>query len=180
MSGLVGLPKGSVALAPHRPEWAALFEEEASRLRSLMGAAALSVEHVGSTSVEGLDAKPIIDLMVGVRNLEEARAWVPGIEALGYEFRPKDDIPARIFFAKGPTTLRTHHLSLAESSSDYYQDHLRFRDHLRAHATAREEYRTLKQRLAREFPCDRAAYTEGKAAFIRQTVEAARRGAAAL
>lgn len=178
MSGPLGLPKGLVLLAPYRPEWAALFEEEAARLRSLMGAAALAVEHVGSTSVEGLDAKPIIDLMVGVRNLEEARDWVPGIEALGYEFRPKDDIPTRIFFAKGPTTLRTHHLALAEVSSDYYQDHRLFRDYLRAHAEAREEYRTLKRRLAREFPHDRMAYTEGKADFIRQIIEAARRGAA--
>lgn len=170
---MAGLPRGVVRVVAYRPEWKTLFEEEAARLRALMGAAALSVEHVGSTAVEGMDAKPVIDLLVGVRDLEEARGWIPQLEARGYEFRPEAGIPGRLFFAKGAREWRTHHLSLAEPSSDFYTKHLRFRDHLRAHPAAREAYRALKQGLAREFPTDRASYTAGKSAFIEHILELA-------
>jgi GrpB-like predicted nucleotidyltransferase (UPF0157 family) len=170
---MAGLPRGVVRVVAYRPVWKSLFEEEAARLRSLMGAAALAVEHAGSTAVEGMDAKPIIDLLVGVRDLEEARGWIPKLEARGYEFRPDADTPDRLFFAKGSRSLRTHHLSLAEPSSGFYTKHLRFRDYLRAHPAACEEYRALKHRLARAFPTDRASYTEGKSAFIKHILELA-------
>ena len=170
---MAGLPRGVVRVVAYRPVWKSLFEEEAARLRSLMGAAALSVEHAGSTAVEGLDAKPIIDLLVGVRDLEEARGWIPELEARGYEFRPEAGIPDRLFFAKGARAWRTHHLSLAEPSSDFYTKHLLFRDYLRAHPAACEAYRALKHGLAREFPTDRASYTEGKRAFIEHLLELA-------
>lgn len=173
--GLVGLPRGTVLVVPYRPEWKTLFEEEAALLRALLGAAALSVEHTGSTSVEGMDAKPIIDLLVAVADLEEARGLIPKLEAEGYEFRPETDIPDRLFFAKGARELRTHHLSLAAASSNFYRDHLLFRDYLRARPAARAEYRALKQRLAREFPHDRASYTEGKSDFIKHVLETAGR-----
>ena len=171
----VGLPRGTVLVVPYRPEWKTLFEEEAARLGALMGAAALAVEHVGSTAVEGMDAKPIIDLLVGVRDLGESRSWIPKLEAHGYEFRPDEDIPDRLFFAKGARECRTHHLSLAEPSSNFYAEHLLFRDYLRAHPGACEEYRALKHRLAREFPTDRASYTGGKSAFIKHVLKAAGR-----
>ena len=170
---MAGLPRGKVLVVAYRPEWKALFEEEAARLRSLMGAAALGVEHTGSTSVEGMDAKPIIDLVVAVRDLGEAARWIPALAALGYEHRPDEEIPDRLFFAKGPRTWRTHHLSLAAPSSNFYAEHVAFRDYLRAHPAAREEYRALKQRLAREYPEDRAAYTQGKSAFVRRILSLA-------
>ena len=172
---MIGLPRGAVLVVPYRPEWKALFEEEAARLRALMGAAALAVEHAGSTAVEGMDAKPVIDLLVVVRDLEDARGWIPKLEAEGYEFRPDADIPDRLFFAKGARTLRTHHLSLAEASSNFYVNHMLFRDYLRAHPEAREEYRALKHGLARRFPTDRASYTEGKSDFIRRVLASARK-----
>lgn len=173
MSGAVGLPRGAVRVVPYRAEWKALFEEEAARLRALLGADALAIEHTGSTAVEGLDAKPVIDLLVGVRDLSGARGWIPRLEAEGYEFRPDTGVPDRLFFAKGARTLRTHHLSLAEPGSDFYRDHLLFRDYLRAHPAAREEYRALKHRLAREFADDRASYTEGKSDFVKNILRLA-------
>lgn len=172
---MIGLPRGTVLVVPYRAEWKTLFEEEAARLRLLMGAAALSVEHVGSTAVEGMDAKPIVDLLVGVRDFGEAASWIPKLAAHGYEFRPDEDIPDRLFFAKGARELRTHHLSLADASSNFYTRHVLFRDYLRAHAEARDEYRALKHRLAREFPTDRASYTEGKSAFVRHVLTLAER-----
>lgn len=172
---MIGLPRGAVLVVPYRPEWKALFEEEAARLRALMGAAALAVEHAGSTAVEGMDAKPVIDLLVAVRHLGAAGGWIPKLEAAGYEFRPDEAIPDRLFFAKGALTLRTHHLSLAEASSNFYAEQILFRDYLRAHPEAREEYRALKHRLALRFPYERASYTEGKGDFIRRILASARK-----
>lgn len=174
---MVGLPRGTVRVVPYQPEWRSLFEAEAVLLRSVMGDAALGVEHVGSTAVEGLDAKPIIDLIVAVRDLREAEEWIPKLEAPGYEFRPDAGIPDRLFFAKGPRTWRTHHLSLAEPSSKFYTEHLLFRDYLRANPEAFEEYRALKHELARRYAGDRASYTEGKRAFVKRILTLAKAGA---
>jgi GrpB-like predicted nucleotidyltransferase (UPF0157 family) len=171
---VIGLARGTVAVVPYRPAWAVLFAEEAESLRSLMGAAALSIEHIGSTALVGMDAKPIIDLMVGVEKLKEAERWIPILGAQGYELRPDTDIPERIFFAKGPHTRRTHHLSLVEPTSDFFRTHLLFLAYLRAHPEAFAEYRTLKLELAHKFPREREAYTEGKREFIERILALAR------
>jgi GrpB-like predicted nucleotidyltransferase (UPF0157 family) len=111
-------------------------------------------------------AKPIIDLMCAVASLDKARALRPRLEALGYEYRPDESVPGRLFFAKGPRSNRTHHLSLSEPSSTFYKEKLLFRDYLRTHADAAEEYRGLKEGLADRYAANRALYTEGKKAFV--------------
>jgi GrpB-like predicted nucleotidyltransferase (UPF0157 family) len=170
---MLGLSRGTVRVVPYQREWAALFAREAALLRTLLGASALAFEHIGSTAIEGMDAKPIIDLMVAVESLNAAEVWIPELEAVGYEFRPDTGVPDRLFFAKGPRRLRTHHLSLAEPTSEFYVQKLLFRDFLRRHADAREEYRALKGRLSRAHPEDRAAYTEGKRAFVERVLSLA-------
>lgn len=170
---MLGLSRGTVRVVPYQAEWPELFAREAARLRALMGAAAINVEHFGSTSIEGMDAKPIIDLMVAVESLSGAEVWIAKLEAVGYEFRPDAGVPDRLFFAKGPRRLRTHHLSLAEQTSEFYVQKLLFRDYLRTHAAAREEYRALKERLARAHAEDRPAYTEGKRAFVERILSLA-------
>src|SRR2546423_12254807 len=170
---MLGLSRGTVRVVPYRPEWAALFAREAALLRSIMGAAALGIEHIGSTSIEGMDAKPIIDLMVAVNSLGGAKVWIPELEAAGYEFRPDETVPDRLFFAKGPRSRRTHHLSLAEPTSEFYVHKLLFRNFLRRCAEARAEYRALKKRLARVHPEDRGAYTAGKRAFVERILSLA-------
>lgn len=166
----VGLPRGTVRVVPYDPEWRSLYEREASLLRAVMGRSALCVEHIGSTALEGMDSKPIIDLMVAVESLDEAAASVPHLEALGYEFRPDSGVADRLFFAKGAREHRTHHLSLAEPSSNFYAEKLLFRDYLRAHREAFDEYRALKKRLARLHAHDRASYTEGKRVFVERVL----------
>ncbi len=163
-------------LVSHRPEWGVLFEEEAARLRSALGDNILRVEHVGSTAVEGMDAKPLIDMMAAVGSLDEAHGLVPVVEGLGYEHRDDGGVRGRIFLAKGPRTLRTHHLSLTEPTSDHWRRSLLFRDHLRAHPKAAEEYRNLKRELARKYPEDRDSYTAGKDRFIERAIESALTG----
>jgi len=126
------------------------------------------MEHFGSTAIPGLAAKPVIDILVAVRSIAEARerAVVP-LTALGYAFwadNPKRD---RLFFVKGlpPAPRRTHHVHMTEPHGEMWQ-RLRFRDHLRAHPEARDAYLALKLDLARRFPEDREAYTEGKQGFV--------------
>ena len=173
---MVGLRRGSVRLAPYRAEWKQLYEEEAARLSSVLGDKVLRVEHVGSTAIDGIDAKPLIDMMAAVESLDEARDLVPVLEGMGYEHRGNGGVEGRIFLAKGPRSRRTHHLSLTEITSDHWQRSILFRDYLRAHPEVAEEYGELKRELARKYPEDRESYTAGKDRFIEQVIESARTG----
>lgn len=173
---MVGLRRGSVLLVPHRSDWRQTFEEEAARLRSVLGEKVLCVEHVGSTAVDGMEAKPLIDMVVTVESLDEACSLVPVLEGLGYEHRGDGGVEGRIFFARGPRSRRTHYLSLTEPTSDHWYRSLLFRDYLRAHPKAAEEYRELKRELARKYPEDRELYTAGKDRFIEHAIESARMG----
>jgi GrpB-like predicted nucleotidyltransferase (UPF0157 family) len=103
---------------------------------------------------------------VSVPHFELASELIPQLEGLAYEFRPNDDIPDRLFFRRRMGTVRTHHLSLSESSSHHYVATLAFRDALRADADIASSYAHLKLRLAREFPRDRESYMRGKTAFV--------------
>jgi len=162
----LGLDRTVVRVVPHRPEWAALFAEEAARLRAALGDRLMAIEHVGSTSVPGLAAKPILDLAASVPSLREAEALVPALRALGYIHKPDPEMPERLYLVKGPPERRTHHLSLAEPASRLWREHLLFRDRLRADAALASDYARLKFELAERFATDRPAYLAGKQAFI--------------
>lgn len=162
----LGLSRAVVEVAPYRPEWAELFAREAARLRAAMGDRLIAVEHVGSTSVPGLAAKPILDLAASVADLDQARGWIGDLRALGYEHREDPEIPERLYFVRGPAERRTHHLSLARADSAFWRGHLRFRDLLRADPALAADYARLKRRLAREHAGDRPAYSAAKHDFI--------------
>ena len=172
---MIGLKRGAVRLVPYQPAWKELFREEAARLRQALGDRALFIEHVGSTAIEGMDAKPIIDILIAARDLDDAMGLVPPIEALGYKHKEDDDVPERIFFRRGPPPgRRTHHLSLAEPTSGYWQRHVLFRDYLLAHPETAQEYRQLKRKLASRYPEDRASYTAGKRGFVERILQLAK------
>jgi GrpB-like predicted nucleotidyltransferase (UPF0157 family) len=170
---LRGLEQGRVRLTAYRPSWKRAFEREAAKLRSALGTRILRIEHVGSTAVKGMDAKPIVDLMAAVPNLAEAVHLQDDLTAVGYRRFDEDDVPGRLFFTKGKGIMRTHHLSLAEPASTYWQRQLLFRDHLRAHPEAVDSYNHLKRDLAQRYPTDRVSYTAGKHEFINTIIELA-------
>jgi GrpB-like predicted nucleotidyltransferase (UPF0157 family) len=165
-----------------------MFEAEAAALRELLPADLVGrVEHFGSTAVPGLAAKPIIDVLVEVTSLDEARERaVPTLEAEGYEYvwRPTfgdDGEPWYTWFIKrDPASgVRTHHIHMVEpaETNPAFSEHwerLLFRDHLREHQDVAEEYGALKQRLAPKSPNDRVAYTQAKTAFIARVMADAR------
>jgi GrpB-like predicted nucleotidyltransferase (UPF0157 family) len=170
---MVGLERGTVELELYDPTWREAYETEVERLRGLVGGRVRSFEHVGSTAVEGLPAKPVIDLLAVVADLEESDDLVAVLQSNGYEHRPNDDVPDRVFLAKGPRENRTHYLSLVKRGSDCYREQVAFRDYLRDNPTVAETYAARKRELAAESPDDRESYTAGKSAFVERVLEAA-------
>jgi GrpB-like predicted nucleotidyltransferase (UPF0157 family) len=155
-----------ISLRPYDPAWPALFAAEASALTEALAPWITGgVHHVGSTAVPGLPAKPIIDIMVGVADLESSRPCLKLVEPLGYCYAPHR-AEVMHWFCKPDPAHRTHHLQLVPTGSQRYRDVLGFRDHLRADPAAALEYAQLKQSLAARHADDREAYTEGKSAMI--------------
>ncbi|HEX8118368.1 MAG TPA: GrpB family protein [Pyrinomonadaceae bacterium] len=165
------MERGTVRLEPHAEAWHRLFAEEEARVREASGGRVVAVEHVGSTAVCGLSAKPIIDIAAAVLAAADAEACVAPLEKIGYEYRGDGGIPGRYYFVKGDP--RTHHLHMVELGSDFWRNHLAFRDYLRQHRGAAEEYEKLKRGLASKYLRDREAYTEGKSAFIEEVLKKA-------
>jgi GrpB-like predicted nucleotidyltransferase (UPF0157 family) len=126
------------------------------------------VEHMGSTAVPGLAAKPVIDIAVGIQSLVEAPVLIPCIEQLGYSYDPvlEQLVPERRFFWKGTPMVHTYHLHLAEPNHPVLLKPLQFRDYLRKHPEAVEEYGVLKRGLAKRYVQDLDAYVTGKTGFI--------------
>lgn len=161
-----------VSIVPYDPSWPEQFERERASLEEAIGPwIEGGIHHVGSTAVPGLAAKPVVDIMVGVRSLEEARACFEPLARLDYCY-----FPYRAWmhwFCKPSAERRTHHLHLVEPGNPNWAARLAFRDHLRAHPETAAEYEALKRRLAAEHRDDREAYTEAKTAFVEAVVERA-------
>ena len=164
--GYTGWDVEPVEVVPHRTEWAAAFEEEAGRLRAVIGHWITGgVHHVGSTAVEGLDAKPIIDIAVGVQSLEESWPCIDLLGQLQYLYAPyRADVMH--WFCKPDPARRTHHLHLIPTGSPRLTEELAFRDYLRDHPDQAAAYALLKKRLAAKHSHDREAYTAAKTGFI--------------
>jgi GrpB-like predicted nucleotidyltransferase (UPF0157 family) len=138
----------------------------------------LVFEHIGSTSVPGLPAKPIIDLMAGHDAGTDPSQFFDVLIGAGYEHRGPQGVPNRELFVLGPESLRTHHLNLVAVGGVFWREHLLFRDRLRREPQIATAYSALKQALALRHPTDRVAYTDGKAAFIRQVLDGSARSTA--
>jgi GrpB-like predicted nucleotidyltransferase (UPF0157 family) len=161
-----------ILVVEYDPQWPVLFEQERQAIITTLESSRLVVEHIGSTAVPGLAAKPVIDLGVGIRSLAEAPALIPAIEALGYAYEPtlEQFTPERRFFWKGTPTVHTYHLHLAEMDNPILVRPLRFRDYLRRHPDLAEKYGEIKQELAKRCGQDLDAYVNGKTAFIEQVM----------
>jgi GrpB-like predicted nucleotidyltransferase (UPF0157 family) len=166
-----------VEIVPYDPVWVVRFEQEAALLAAALAPwLAGSVEHIGSTAVPGLAAKPVIDIMAGVDTLDASRPAIAVATALGYCYWPYQ-AGVEHWFCKPLPEYRTHHLHLIPFGAPEWLDAIAFRDYLRAHAPAAREYETLKRRLAVEHRYDRDAYTAAKRPFVEHILELARRPA---
>jgi GrpB-like predicted nucleotidyltransferase (UPF0157 family) len=149
-----------------------MFVAERDILSSVLGDTALRIEHVGSTAVPDLKAKPILDIAVGVRALEDQLGWPDVLGRYGYCHMGERFGGGEHFYAKGPDSLRTVYLHVVPIESVRWANYLKFRDVLRANAEVRKDYNDLKCSLALALPDDRNSYTDEKAAFITKTLHA--------
>jgi GrpB-like predicted nucleotidyltransferase (UPF0157 family)/ribosomal protein S18 acetylase RimI-like enzyme len=159
-----------VRIVPYDPDWPRRFSRERAALEGAIGRwASGGIHHVGSTAVPGLEAKPIIDILVGVESLAGSRACFEPLEQLGYLHAPY--LPEEMhWFCKPHPSRRTHHLHLAPTAGRRFAEELAFRDRLRADAGLAAAYGELKRSLAGRLADDREAYTEAKGAFIHEAL----------
>jgi GrpB-like predicted nucleotidyltransferase (UPF0157 family) len=164
-----------VAVVDYDPSWPARFASEAAALRAVTGLTAVPIEHIGSTAVPGLAAKPTIDIAVGLLHLDDAGPLLALLSGLGYEYQPQAErvVPRRRFLRKGPASAPTYHLHLVEHGGPEWERWITFRDYLRDHPDAVHAYEQLKWRLSAENP-ESEAYTLGKGPFIEAVLTAAR------
>lgn len=167
----LGLQRGTVTLCPHREEWHRLFDEEKSRILNAIGEYVITIEHVGSTAICGIAAKPILDIMAGIPMFKDGDKCISALNKLGYEYKGENGVPGRHFFGKGSP--RTHHLHMVAADSVFWKHHLLFRDYLITNRQVAEEYNNLKLDLAARFPQDREAYTNGKESFVMRVLREA-------
>jgi len=179
----------TIYLADYDPRWPQLFEEEHARLQAAIGEWAADIQHVGSTSIPGIAAKPIIDIAVHLRSLVDALYCITPLMELGYECLGEFGIPGRIYFRK-PTDSplpgqshdgvgRTHQIHMYELDHEQYEKQIIFRDYLRAHPNAASEYEALKRDLAQKHAGDIEAYALAKSDFVLEVLARARATAAA-
>lgn len=167
---MLGLIPGTVTLCDYDPQWPQDYRREADRLldatASRDGAGPIKeVAHIGSTSIPGMMAKPMIDMMVGLHTLADVPALIPTLTQLGYEYKGEFGIPDRHFFTLGNPT--THHVHMVFHGGPFWRLNILFRDHLRDHPHEAAAYVALKRELAAKFSNNRESYTKGKDAFIR-------------
>ncbi len=167
--GVLGLAQTQVRLLEPTSLWAGLYLEEEQRLKAALGPALLGIEHYGSTSVGGIKAKPIIDILAGIARLEDGPALTLPLATLGYDYAGDKVVPGHHIFGKGAA--QTHLLHVVEYGSPIWNEALRFRDALRADRQLAREYEQLKVSLSEKYAERRADYTAAKAAFIQSVLD---------
>jgi GrpB-like predicted nucleotidyltransferase (UPF0157 family) len=168
----LGLARGTTVLRDYDDRWPGEFMSEAEALRSILGELVVAIEHIGSTAVPGLAAKPVIDIAIAFSGPAATAEAARRLHAAGYEGGEDMGDDGGIIFAKGLESRRTHILHLVEAGTDQWHRWLAFRDALRADEARRRAYVALKRDLAARFPLDRPSYVGAKAAFIRATIAA--------
>ena len=163
-----------VQLGPHDPAWATGFEQERARLLALVPGEFAAVEHIGSTAVPGLPAKPIIDMLAGVASLDGVDALIARLCDNGYSTSAafNASLSDRKWLMRWKDGHRTHHLHIVVLGAAPWRDRLAFRDALRENVDLARRYARLKADLAARHRTDREAYTDGKAEFVREVVRA--------
>jgi len=164
-----------VIIVDYDPQWPILYEEERGRIIGIIGHKILAIEHIGSTAVPGLGAKPIVDIMACVRGSSDADDCVPILRNIGYDdVTPQEGKPDWYYCLGKGTRSMGYHLHLMRYMSDFAKKHILFRDYLRAHPDAAQQYFELKRGLVARYGPDRVAYTESKTSFIESIVARAR------
>lgn len=153
-------------VVPYDAAWISRFEEAAVDLRAAFGANLVAIHHIGSTAIPGMAAKPVIDILPVLHDVDRVADAESSLSRLGYEIRGENGIPGRRYFVKESDGERVQHVHAFEAGHPAITAHLAFRDYLAAHDAAAREYAALKLHLAARHAQDRGRYVEGKAALM--------------
>lgn len=160
-----------IKIVDYNPDWPSIYQVEKAKLEQALGHLILDIQHVGSTSVPGLAAKPIIDIAIGIKDYPMPDAAVQAVVDLGYEHMGEYGIPRRHYFRKGAP--RSHHIHVVELRNPEWDKYILFRDYLRTHPDTAAGYEVLKRKVALQHGHDRTLYTDSKAPFIESVIEEA-------
>ena len=168
----------AIELSVYQDAWPQMAEQEIKKLYGILPKQhIIDIQHVGSTAIPGMSAKPVIDIQIAVDSLSAIKPIaIKALKEIGYEYWDKNPDPERLFFAKGMPPFgekRTHHVHIVELSSRHWQEKILFRDYLRTHSEARVEYELLKKHLAQKYLYDREQYTSAKTEFIHEILHQA-------
>lgn len=166
----LGVKRGTVSLVPYQPEWEQLYEQEREVLSTIFGSTALDIQHIGSTSVAGLAAKPLLDMAIRVARLPIGGAIVEQLWAHNYGERVNRLGPGQLVYVKGREECETHFLHIIPDDNPDWHHKLQFRDYLRTHPEAVKAYEALKKELSRAYGNQRSTYTHLKGLFIQQVL----------
>lgn len=178
---MLGLKRGTVKLVPHNSRWREIFQKEKQLLKKTFKDKIIAVEHVGSTAILGIPAKPILDINIAVLSLKTAQDMKEKFKEIGYEYRPfvrgktEKGLKEQELYVKGSEARRTHHVHVTVYGSNYWKKDLLFRDYLRENPVCARAYSKLKNELAKRYANDRREYTREKEAFIDETVKLAKK-----
>ncbi len=170
---IIGLRRGSVELVEHQEEWKDAARNCIEMLSSVLGGAAVAIQHVGSTAIPDIHAKPIIDIAVGVHSFDEVMEYRDELASLGIIFHGEDN-PGQLLFVIGDGEIRTHHIHIVPYNGEAWCNYLIFRDYLCSNPGKAKAYDELKMQLAAMYADNRKAYTASKTSFIKDTIAEAR------
>lgn len=164
---MLGLKRGTVRLLPHQTSWEESAAQTIELLWTVMDGIAVDIQHIGSTAIRHICAKPIIDLAVGVRHLDDITPLIPQLNSIGVIYRNADH-PGQQLFVMGDfeNEIRTHHIHVVEIDNPAWSDYINFRDYLNDHPEKAKLYDDLKRKLIQQYAENRGLYTAGKQELI--------------
>ena len=158
-----------VEVVPHNPQWKQEFNSESQKIQKILADNVVIIHHIGSTAIPNIYAKPVIDFLIEVKDINLISQQTPAMEKLGYAAMGEFGLVGRRYFRKeNPLRIRTHHVHIYQINSPEIKRHLAFRDYMLAHTQDAEQYSQLKQELARKYPNDIESYMDGKDEFVKR------------
>lgn len=159
--------KRRVGVVSYNPNWKDMYKEESEKIENMLNDIIIDIHHIGSTAIPGIKAKPVIDILVEVKNIEGVDQYNHKMKELGYEAMGEYGIPKRRFFRKGENK-RTHHIHIFQTGNEEIERHINFKEYLIAHPDKAREYSKLKEKLSNKYTYDVKNYTNSKSDFIKE------------
>lgn len=169
----LGLKRGTVRIDKYNPEWKNEYLKEEKILKEALSGYDVDIQHIGSTSIVGCSAKPIIDIAIGVPNLQYGKQLIPLLQEIGWTYDGNADFGVRWFLKKCDGDVRTHFIHIEDKFDRIWQNHIIFRDYLNTHPEKVKEYSALKEQIEKEYIDNRQGYASIKDPFIEQTIRQA-------